>query len=117
MKSNITLGLIALAAWAAGCKKSEFGDAKILVSGTEVSPIVKFTVENTPSEFAVTASATEKVTEDVNVVFEFDPAAVDRYNEENNTTYFAAPQRFSLISAGVSARSQTLTSATRPLTY
>lgn len=92
MKSNITLGLIALAALAVGCKKSEFGDAKILVSGTEVSPIVKFTVENTPSEFAVTASATEKVTEDVNVVFEFDPAAVDRYNEENNTTYFAVPE-------------------------
>jgi hypothetical protein len=75
-----------------GCKKSEFGDPKILATGTEVSPIVKFTVENTPAVFSVTATATHKATEDITVDFEFDPAAVDDYNTKNNTTYYSVPE-------------------------
>ena len=58
MKSRIYLvfSLVLLSVFS--CKKSEFGNPVILVTGTEVSPIVKFSVEDTPAEFAVTATAT-----------------------------------------------------------
>lgn len=93
MKAKIYLGLTLLMCLSiAGCKKAKFGDPVILVTGTEVSPIVKFTVENTPSEFSVTATSTYKTNEDINVKFEFDSAAVTRYNAEHKTTYFVVPQ-------------------------
>lgn len=73
------------------CTKPEFGSGVILATGTEVNPVVKFSVEDTPSEFSVTASATERVSADTKVTFAFDPAAVDDYNKQHKTTYFAAP--------------------------
>lgn len=91
MKSKIYLGLALISLSILSCKKAEFGDPVILVTGTEVSPVVKFTVEDTPSEFSVTATSTYKATEDINVRFELDTAAVSRYNAEHNTTYFVAP--------------------------
>lgn len=114
MKSKIIFGFIAAAALLISCKKSEFGDAKILVAGTEVSPIVKFTVENTPAEYSVTANSTEKLTEDVQVEFQFDPAAVDRYNAENNTTYYAVPEEAVEIS-NLSAIIQAGSAASSPV--
>lgn len=91
MKAKIYLGLILSSLLVLSCKKAEFGDPVILVTGTEVSPIVKFSVENTPSQFSVTATSTYKATEDMNVEFEFDSAAVARYNTENRTTYYSVP--------------------------
>lgn len=87
---NIYLG-VALALIAFGCKKAEFGDPVILVAGTEISPIVKFAVENTPAEYLVTATSTFKAAEDMQVNFELDTAAVAAYNSEHNTTYYAVP--------------------------
>lgn len=92
MKAKIYLGLALIYLCALSCKKAAFGDPVILVTGTEVSPIVKFSVENTPSEFAVTATSTYKAAQDIKVDFEFDGAAVERYNKEHNTTYFTVPQ-------------------------
>lgn len=91
MNKKIYAGLLLLSFFTFACQKAEFGDPVILVSGTEVSPIVKFTVEDTPAEFSVTASSTHKTTEDINVVFEFNEAAVEQYNKEHKTTYFVAP--------------------------
>ena len=92
MKKNITTYLgIVLALYATGCKKAEFGAPVILATGTEVSPIVKFAVENTPATYNVTATSTYKTTEETNVSFELDTAAVARYNKEYNTTYYAVP--------------------------
>lgn len=73
------------------CKKAEFGSKVILAKGTETSPIVKFTVEDTPAAFSVTATATQKAVEDINVTFAFDPDAVDKFNQEHNTTYYVVP--------------------------
>jgi len=92
MRTIVSLGLMLLLLFAQGCKKAEFGDPVILVTGTEVSPIVKFTVENTPATYAVTATATHKATEDINITFAFDPEAVTAYNEEHKTSYFAVPE-------------------------
>jgi hypothetical protein len=92
MKKNITTYLgVVLALYATGCKKAEFGDPVILATGTEVSAIVKFAVENTPATYSVTATSTYKATEEMNVSFELDTAAVAKYNKEHNTTYYAVP--------------------------
>src|ERR1043165_5073261 len=94
MKMNIktSLGLLLISLCVLSCKKASFGDPVILVTGTEVSPIVKFSVENTPAQFSVTATSTYKASKDINVVFEFDPAAVEAYKTQHNTTYYVVPQ-------------------------
>ena len=73
------------------CKKAVFGDPVILATGTEVSPILKFAVQDTPATYLVTATATEKANQDVTVTFAFDSAAIKAYNAANNTTYFVVP--------------------------
>lgn len=92
MKLKIFFALALIAFSVIGCKKPQFGDPVILATGTEVNPIVKFSVENTPSQYLVTATSTYKATEDMTVTFEFDTAAVGRYNAEHRTTYFAVPE-------------------------
>jgi hypothetical protein len=94
MHTKKLMGLILLSSLLCvfGCKKTKnFGDPVILVTGTEVNPVVKFAVENTPAEYSVTATGTEKAAEDINVVFSLDTAAVGRYNKEHKTTYFVVP--------------------------
>lgn len=91
MKAKIYLVLILSLLVIASCKKSEFGDPVILVTGTEVYPIVKFSVENTPAQYSVTATATEKATEDIDVTFALDTLAVEKFNTEHRTSYFTVP--------------------------
>lgn len=69
----------------------DFGQPVILMTGTELSPIVKFPVENTPATYSVTATSTYKATDDITVTFALDTAAVAKYNSIHNTTYYAAP--------------------------
>jgi hypothetical protein len=110
MKTKIYLGLILISLIAFSCKKAAFGDPVILITGTEVDPIVKFTVENTPAEYSVSATSTHKASEDINVVFELDPEAVEKLNTEKNTTYYTVPDGAveitglsTVISAGASS--------------
>ena len=93
MKSSIKISLasLLLSLFWLSCKKAEFGDPVILITGTDVSPIVKFSVENTPAEYAVTATSTYKATEDIQVIFGLDTAAVTAYNKEHRTSYYTAP--------------------------
>ncbi|HSK13909.1 MAG TPA: DUF1735 domain-containing protein [Phnomibacter sp.] len=91
MRQTIFWIMAVMGLTAMGCQKSVFGDHVILVAGTEVDPIVKFTVEDTPAEYIVTANSTQKASENINIQFEFDPAAVEAYNAKNRTTYFAVP--------------------------
>ncbi|MCC8152813.1 MAG: DUF1735 and LamG domain-containing protein [Tannerellaceae bacterium] len=71
--------------------KFDYNRSAILVTGTEVDPIVKFVVEDTPSSYAVTASATTKATEDVIIKFAHDPSLVEAYNTVNKTSYYPVP--------------------------
>lgn len=71
--------------------KEDFGVPVILITGTEVGPIIKFAVENTPATYLVTATATKKAEEDIQVTFALDTAAVSAYNKEHNTIYYAVP--------------------------
>lgn len=63
----------------------------ILITGTETSPLVKFSVEDTPSSYVVTATATDKVSKNVHITFGVDDYLVDEYNEKYNTSYYSAP--------------------------
>src|SRR4051812_3542796 len=76
-----------------GCKKKDgdVGKPVVLITGTESYPVVKFTVENTPSTYLVSATFTEKASEDIRVSFALDTAAVATFNKTHNTTYFVAP--------------------------
>jgi hypothetical protein len=93
MNKKTALGLCLLSSLLSmySCKKSNFGDAVILITGTEVYPIVKFPVETTPAQYSVTATSTEKATADIQVTFALDTAAVQKFNTEHKTTYFAVP--------------------------
>lgn len=98
MKTKISLGSILLASFftmllVAGCKKKDADVDKpvLLVTGTEVYPVVKFSVENTPATYLVSATYTEKAATDINVSFALDTAAVAAFNKENRTTYYVAP--------------------------
>ncbi|PAW92733.1 hypothetical protein CKK33_04165 [Mucilaginibacter sp. MD40] len=74
-----------------GCKKAmEYHDV-ILITGTESGKLVPFTVEKAPAAYAVTATATGKVSQDVVISFAVDTNLVSAYNAEVSGKYFAAP--------------------------
>jgi hypothetical protein len=73
------------------CKKgAEYKDV-ILVTGTQENKMVKFVVEGVPSSYAVTATATEKLTTDVMVSFEIDTNLVATYGKEMSAKYYVPP--------------------------
>lgn len=63
----------------------------IIVTGTDADPLVKFVVEDTPSAYFVTTSATDKVTEDVIVTYGIDESMLEDYNAKNKTSYYLVP--------------------------
>lgn len=114
MKAKIYLVLILSMLVISSCKKSKFGDPVILVTGTELYPIVKFSVENTPAQYSVTATATEKATEDIDVTFVLDTMAVEKFNTEHRTSYFTVPSS-AIDLAGLSTVIKAGSSASTPV--
>lgn len=90
-KLTTFLALLVIVSSFLGCKKYRQADDVILITGTDTNPLVKFTVENTPSSFGVTATATRKVDQDINVTFAIDTSLVSVYNDEMAANYFAPP--------------------------
>lgn len=75
------------------CADGDKYDKKaIIVTGTDSNPFVKFVVEDTPAAYTVTASATDKVTEDVTVTFAIDNSQLTAYNNEHKTSYYPIPE-------------------------
>ena len=86
---GVILGLSVL-----GCTegdKFDYGKTVVLITGTETTPVTKFLIEDTPSTYLVTASATDKVEKDVSVKFGIDPSQVEAYNQEHGTKYYSIP--------------------------
>ena len=94
--------IIMMAVMLTACQKYvDFQDV-ILVTGTQIDPLVKFTVEDTPSSFSLSATATGKVSEDVTVDFAVDSSLVSRYNKQVNAGYYFLPEGSYELSAGSS---------------
>ena len=100
MKSNIIklsafAAVFAGAALLAGCSDGDdfdYGQKGVFVTGTDTDPLVKFVVEDTPSSYAITASATKKATKDINVEFAIDTTLVSQYNQTHSSSFYATPQ-------------------------
>jgi len=71
--------------------KFDYNKRALFISGTENNPVVKFTVEDTPSSYTVTVQSTKVLDEDVTLTLAIDPSLVDTYNAENSTNYYAIP--------------------------
>ncbi|SOD18224.1 BT_3987 domain-containing protein [Pedobacter xixiisoli] len=74
-----------------GCKDFDYNKNVILVTGTDSNPVTRFVVENTPSSYTVTASTTDKVSQDVTVNFAVDNSLIEEYNRTHRTSYYAIP--------------------------
>ncbi|WP_418990932.1 DUF1735 and LamG domain-containing protein [Alistipes sp.] len=82
--------LLATAALAAGCQKSqEYYDA-IYFTGTEASPLTNVYIDG-PSSIAVSITSTRKAEADISVEIEVDEAALATYNANNGTAYELLP--------------------------
>lgn len=76
------------------CKDGDFDPNAnaILLTGTDVTPVVVFPVDDTPSTYYVTSSTSRKVDEDVLVSYEINNGAIDVYNERNKMNFYPAPE-------------------------
>lgn len=92
-KLKICTGLIIimLAIVSNACKKYENLDDMVYITGTETDRLAKFTVEDIPSSFSVTATVTRKLEEDVSVHFKVDTSLVSDYNAEMSANYYVPP--------------------------
>lgn len=92
IKLYLSVAICLTAVVLSACKKAVEFHNVILVTGTETTKIVKFTVETTPSSYGVTATATDKVPQDVNVTFAIDSNLVKTYNKETSASYVIPPK-------------------------
>ncbi|MDE7443913.1 MAG: DUF1735 and LamG domain-containing protein [Muribaculaceae bacterium] len=72
--------------------KFDYDKNLVYVTGTEIVPVVRFAIEDTPSSYALTASSTHKATSDVHVKFAVDYDALENYNKVNGTSLNPLPQ-------------------------
>lgn len=83
------------AALLSGCNAEgndfDFNKTGLLMTGTEVTPLQKLVVEDTPSAYNITVKATRKVSEDTKVTLAIDTAAVAKYNKQNGSDYYPIP--------------------------
>lgn len=64
----------------------------VLMTGTSTNPLVKFAIEDLPSDYAVSVTSTRKATEDIKIKLAVDTDLVARYNDRMNMNYFAIPE-------------------------
>ncbi|MCD8208865.1 MAG: DUF1735 and LamG domain-containing protein [Bacteroidales bacterium] len=95
MKKYISLIVLAACAFLMySCNdadKFDYGKEVLVMTGTESNPIVVFAVEETPSSYAVTVSATGKAKTDINVTIAVDNSLVETYNTQHQASYYALP--------------------------
>ena len=103
MIKYIKFGILAACAFAfAGCVEGDFFDPSpegIVMTGTDVNPMIKFAVEEDAATYPVTVSATGPVSEDVKVSIKIDNSLVDAYNQAYKTSYYALPDNATALSA------------------
>lgn len=95
MIKYIKFGVIAACAFLfAGCVAGDFFDPSpeaIVMTGTDMNPMIKFAVEDDAASYPVTVSATGPVSEDVKISLKIDNSLVENYNKQYRTSYYALP--------------------------
>ncbi len=95
MIKYIKFGVIAACAFLfAGCVAGDFFDPSpeaIVMTGTDMNPMIKFAVEDDAATYPVTVSATGPVSEDVKISLKIDNSLVEKYNQQYRTSYYALP--------------------------
>lgn len=95
MIKYIKFGVIAACAFLfAGCVAGDFFDPSpeaIVMTGTDMNPMIKFAVEDDAATYPVTVSATGPVSEDVKISLKIDNSLVENYNKQYRTSYYALP--------------------------
>ena len=90
MRKHISMVVMAACAlFASGCNDADrfdYDKEVLVMTGTEESAVVRFVVEDTPSTYPVTVSATGKVTSPVTVDLKIDNSLVEKYNEEHKSS-------------------------------
>lgn len=96
MRKHISMVVMAACAlFASGCNDADrfdYDKEVLVMTGTEESAVVRFVVEDTPSTYPVTVSATGKVSSPVTVDLKIDNSLVEKYNEEHKSNYYALPE-------------------------
>ncbi len=96
--TKIIATLLATAALAAGCQKSQEYTEVVYFTGTESSPLTNVYIDG-PSSIAVSVTSSRKMTADVAVSIETDVAALKAYNAANGTAYEMMPAGSYALSA------------------
>lgn len=95
MMKYIKFGILAACAFAfAGCVEGDFFEPSpegVVMTGTDINPMIKFAVEGEDATYPVTVSATGPVSEDVRVSIKIDNSLVEAYNKAYRTSYYALP--------------------------
>ncbi|WP_279129693.1 DUF1735 and LamG domain-containing protein [Muribaculum intestinale] len=71
--------------------KFDYDKNLAFMSGTDVDPIRKFVVEDTPTSENVSVSLVAPLDRDLTVKVAIDPSKVDEYNRRHQTSYFPIP--------------------------
>lgn len=85
------LGVALLSSCNAEGNNFDFEKNGLLMTGTEINPVQKLVVEDTPSAYNLTVKATRKVDQDTKVELSIDTAAVSKYNKQNGSNYYPIP--------------------------
>lgn len=95
MMKYIKFGIIAACAvLLASCVKGDLFDPSpegLVMTGTDMNPMIKFAVEDDAAAYPVTVSATGPVSEDVKITLSIDNSLVEKYNKQYKTSYYALP--------------------------
>ena len=95
MMKYIKFGIVAACALLfAGCVEGDFFDPSpegLVMTGTDVNPMIKFAVEDEAATYPVTVSATGPVSEDVKITLKIDNSLVEKYNQQYKTSYYSLP--------------------------
>lgn len=89
------LSIVLLAGWISCDNPKDFQDT-LYFTGTEVSPIMKYSLEE-PTSIGLSVRASTKVDETVKVGLRVNQDLVEKYNKENGTSYMVlSPEAYSL---------------------
>lgn len=85
------LPIIFLSGWMFSCDNPEDFKDVIYFTGTDVSPIMKYSLEE-PTNIGISVRSSAKVTESIKVGVQVNDALVEQYNKENGTSYKVLPK-------------------------